>query len=97
MYFSMQHIIILILSMILLDISARHSIIGNQLRIFAINVHARSRLNTAFMTSYFLGGACGTKFGSILGMTYAWYGLIILGVLASGFTIIINRFIFNKR
>ncbi len=96
MFFSIQHIIILILSMILLDISARHSIIGNQLRIFAIDIHARSRLNTAFMTSYFLGGACGTKLGNMLGMIYGWYGLIIIGILASSFTIIINKFIFKK-
>ena len=77
--------------MILLDVSARHSVIGNQLRVFSLNESARSRLNTAFMTAYFLGGALGTKAGSILGELYGWDGLVLLGSIASVVTIILNR------
>jgi predicted MFS family arabinose efflux permease len=91
MHFSLYSIGIVVLSMIVLDISARHSIIGNQLRAFSLNEKARSRLNTAFMTSYFLGGACGTKLGSILGAAYGWNGIVMLGMATSVFTIFINR------
>lgn len=91
MYYSVNSLIILLLSMVLLDISARHSIIGNQLRAFSLNENARSRLNTAFMTSYFLGGAAGTKLGSILGGIYGWIGLVSLGCVASIIAIIVNQ------
>jgi len=91
MYFSVWSIIIVLAFMILLDVSARHSVIGNQLRVFSLNESARSRLNTAFMTAYFLGGALGTKAGSILGELYGWDGLVLLGSIASVVTIILNR------
>ncbi|MBP2653820.1 MAG: transporter [Firmicutes bacterium] len=91
MYYSVYSIIILVLSMVLLDISARHSIIGNQLRAFSLREDARSRLNTAFMTSYFLGGAVGTKLGSLLGGIYGWLGLVLLGCIASIIAIMVNH------
>ncbi|MBP2645327.1 MAG: hypothetical protein H6Q75_767 [Firmicutes bacterium] len=91
MYYSVNSLLILPISMVLLDISARHSIIGNQLRVFSLNENARSRLNTAFMTSYFLGGSVGTKLGSLLGGLYGWTGLVLLGGVASLIAIIVNR------
>ena len=90
MYYSAYSLIILLISIILLEISTRFSMIGNQLRAFSLNETAKSRLNTAFMTSYFLGGSVGTKLGSIIGGTYGWAGLAILGCIASLAVVIVN-------
>jgi hypothetical protein len=46
--------------MVLLDLGNRASFVANQARIYALRPEARSRLNTVFLVSYFLGGAFGT-------------------------------------
>lgn len=98
MYCSTHNLMFLFISMILLDVSARHSIIGNQLRAFSLSEHARSRLNTVFMTSYFLGGSIGTKLGSNIGGTYGWTGLTLLGCSAAIIVLIANRkSLFNQK
>ncbi|WP_413557048.1 MFS transporter [Bdellovibrio sp. HCB209] len=57
----------LIVGIFILDFGIQATHIGNQTRVFALREDARSRLNTVYMFSYFMGGA----FGSLLG-SYAW-------------------------
>lgn len=90
LYYSIYSLLILLLSMIVLDMSARHSLIGNQLRAFSLDQQARSRLNTVFMTSYFLGGAVGTKAGIYWSGLYSWTGLTILGCSLAAISLLIN-------
>ena len=49
----------LVLGVILLDLGAQSAHISNQSRIYAIRPEARSRMNTAYMVAYFVGGAAG--------------------------------------
>jgi predicted MFS family arabinose efflux permease len=65
-----------------LGIQAVH--IQNQQLIFAIEPSARSRLNTGYMVTYFIGGAVGS---ATTGLAYAargWSGVIALGLVYSG-------------
>lgn len=50
-----QHLGWLILGMVLLDLGNRAGLVANQARVFTLRTEARSRLNTVFMGSYFLG------------------------------------------
>ncbi|WP_200948441.1 MFS transporter [Kitasatospora sp. Root107] len=56
----------IIVAIILLDIAVQGVNILNQTRLFAIAPQARSRLNTAFITCNFIGGAIGSAAASIL-------------------------------
>ncbi len=50
----------LILGVVVLDMGVQGAHIANQTRIFALDAAARSRINSVYMTLYFLGGAAGT-------------------------------------
>lgn len=73
----------LVVGMVLLDLGNRASFIANQARIYALRPEARSRLNTVYMVSYFLGGALGAALGGIGALHAGWVGLAVVGVLLS--------------
>ncbi|WP_051111950.1 MFS transporter [Hyphomicrobium denitrificans] len=62
-----DHLAGLVAGVIIMDIGAQGALISNQHMIYALRPEARSRLNTVFMTTMFVGGA----FGSIGGIV-AW-------------------------
>ncbi len=49
---------------VLLDLATNSAQISNQSRIYALHPNARSRSNTIYMVSYFVGGAIGSGLGS---------------------------------
>lgn len=64
---------------LLLDVGAQMSHIANQSRVYGIDPPARSRLNTAYMTSYFVGGALGSALGAWAWRLAGWAGVSALG------------------
>ena len=50
---------------IVLDIGAQMMQVANQTRIFGLVPSARSRLNTVYMTVYFLGAAAGSALSTV--------------------------------
>jgi len=76
-----DHLGWLIVGMVLLDVGNRASFVANQARIYALRPEARSRLNTAFMVSYFLGGAAGATLGGYGAQHGGWTGLAIVGAV----------------
>ena len=54
---------VLIFSIFFLDIGVQATQITNFTRIYSLHEHAHSRLNTIYMTTYFIGAAVGTYFG----------------------------------
>jgi len=54
---------ILAISIFILDIGVQATQITNFTRIYALDEHAHSRLNTVYMTTYFIGAAVGTYCG----------------------------------
>lgn len=74
-----NHLLGLLLAMIAMDIANRSGLIANQNRVYALSMEARSRLNTVFMTSYFLGGASGAQLAAQAVGRYGWIGLAVTG------------------
>lgn len=71
----------LILGVILLDLGAQTTLISCQAIVQSLRPEARSRLNTIFMTSYFLGGAAGSTLGSYGWSLARWSGVCIIGIV----------------
>ena len=70
----------LVAGVILLDLGAQSAHISNQSRIYAIRPEARSRMNTAYMVAYFVGGAAGS-YGGAWGWGLAgWGGVCLVGL-----------------
>ncbi|WP_224363417.1 MFS transporter [Hyalangium versicolor] len=67
------------LGVILLDLGAQANHISNQTRVFALRPEARSRLNTIYMVSYFVGGATGSWLGTAAWMRFGWAGVCLVG------------------
>ncbi|MEX3978253.1 MFS transporter [Paraburkholderia sp. EG287A] len=86
----------LIIGMVLLDLGNRAGFIANQARIYALRPEARSRLNTVFMVSYFLGGAVGAALGGAGALHAAWLGLAAIGALLSLAAVVVNTLAYPR-
>ncbi|WP_212999565.1 MFS transporter [Winogradskya consettensis] len=74
----------LIAGTLLLDVAMQSGMVANQVRIYAISDTARGRLNTAYMTCAYAGGAIGSWLGLRCYTTFGWRGVCVLvGVLAA--------------
>ncbi|MEU1190362.1 MFS transporter [Streptomyces sp. NPDC005859] len=69
----------IIVAVLLLDIAVQGVNILNQTRLFALAPGARSRLNTAFVTCNFLGGAAGSAAASVLWSGGGWTAVSLTG------------------
>jgi predicted MFS family arabinose efflux permease len=69
----------LILGVLLLDLGIQGSQVSNQARIYSLLPEARSRLNTVFMVSTFLGGAVGSTIGAFAWSYWGWNGVCAVG------------------
>ncbi|WP_315985102.1 MFS transporter [Hymenobacter sp. BT188] len=81
----------LILGVIILDVGQQVTHISNQSRIFSLIPEARSRLNTVYMTSSFIGGSLGSLAGG-----FAWAHWQWPGVCATGLVFVIAAFLINR-
>lgn len=72
-------LVALAIGLVLFDLGVQGSHISNQNTIYALHPEARSRLNTAYMTSYFLGGALGSGLSSAVYASHGWLGVSIVG------------------
>ncbi len=77
-------IAVLLVGVILLDVGAQLTQVGNQTRIFGLVPSARSRLNTVYMTVYFAGAAAGSALSTIAWARWKWNGVcgMALGLIA---------------
>ena len=69
----------LIAGIVMLDLGAQALHISNQSAIYALRPRARSRLNTAYMVAYFVGGAVMSAAASLLYSASGWGGVCVLG------------------
>ena len=72
-------VIALIVGIAVLDLGVQGLHISNQSAIYALRPEARSRLTTAYMVAYFLGGAAASALASALYAADGWTGVCILG------------------
>ncbi|SAL13778.1 major facilitator transporter [Caballeronia peredens] len=70
----------LIIGVIVLDVGVQAGQIANQSRIYGLNPDARSRINTIYMTAYFLGGALGSAAATVAWAHFGWMGVCIAGI-----------------
>ncbi|WP_082222074.1 MFS transporter [Mesorhizobium loti] len=76
-------LIALVAGMLVLDVAIQCGQAANQARVFALRPDARSRLNTAYMTSAFLGGSAGSWIGVRAYGQWGWPGVCALIALAA--------------
>jgi len=69
----------LVAGVLLLDVGVQGNHVSNLARVHARRPDARSRMNTVYMVTYFVGGSLGTAVG-----TWAWTGYGWTGVCAAG-------------
>jgi predicted MFS family arabinose efflux permease len=74
------HMMALVVGVVVLDLGAQLSQVGNQTRIFGLVPSARSRLNTVYMTIYFSGAAIGSAVASLAWVRYQWNGVCALAL-----------------
>jgi predicted MFS family arabinose efflux permease len=82
--FSGKSIVGLVVGVIILDVGVQAAQISNQSRIYALKPDARSRVNTVYMVTYFIGGALGSGVGAVVWPMFGWVGVSIAGVLFAG-------------
>jgi predicted MFS family arabinose efflux permease len=73
----------LVAGMLLLDVGMQSSQVANQARIFALVPGARSRLNSVYMTSAFLGGTAGSWLGARAEIDLGWWAVCVLIAVAA--------------
>jgi len=71
----------LILGVILLDFAVQVTHVSNMNAIYQIRPEARSRMNTGYMVSYFIGGMLGSISSTYLYSNYGWLTIIITGTV----------------
>lgn len=69
----------LVAGVILLDLGVQAGHVANQTRIYALKPEARSRLNTVYMVTYFIGGALGSALGAWGWTHWRWNGVCAAG------------------
>lgn len=83
-------ILVMIIAVFILDIGVQATQITNFTRIYSLDENSHSRLNTIYMTTYFIGGGIGTFFGLLCWKHGGWelstwqmltWALIALGIV----------------
>jgi predicted MFS family arabinose efflux permease len=70
---------LLLVATVLVDIAVQALNMLNMAGTFAVSAEARSRLNTAFVTSNFIGGAVGSAAASVLWSAGGWTAVTLTG------------------
>jgi predicted MFS family arabinose efflux permease len=85
-----QHsVVAVVIAVVLLDAAAQAIGILNQTRLFALSSGARSRFNTVYVTSNFLGGAVGSALATVLWSAGGWTAVCVAGLVASLFALVL--------
>jgi predicted MFS family arabinose efflux permease len=71
----------LVAGVILLDLGVQAGHVANQTRIYALVPEARSRLNTVYMVTFFLGGSLGSALGAYGWTHWRWNGVCAAGAV----------------
>jgi predicted MFS family arabinose efflux permease len=69
----------LLIGIVVLDIGTQGMQITNQTIIYALRPDARSRINSAYMVCYFIGGAAGSIAAGSIYAARGWSGVCVLG------------------
>ncbi|PJJ76375.1 putative MFS family arabinose efflux permease [Thermoflavifilum aggregans] len=81
LFFASLHIALVVIGVILLDVGLQAAHVSNQARNYAILPHARTRLNTIYMTAFFGGGTLGSVAGNMMWNHFRWTGVCMAGLV----------------
>ncbi|AYD39070.1 MFS transporter [Clostridium fermenticellae] len=87
----------LILGVIILDLGTQCGQVSNQARVQNLGDKTRSRNNTIFMFSYFVGGASGSFLGTLCWQYFRWYGVCTIGLIFQILALITHFIIYRKQ
>lgn len=80
---------LVLVAVVVLDIAVQGVNILNQARLFAFLPAARSRVNTAFVTGNFIGGALGSAAASVLWSAGGWTAVTLAGAGLGGLGLLV--------
>ncbi len=92
LYFFQDSYAGIIAGIILIDIGMQCVQISNQTCALSLEPHASNRMNTIFMTTYFIGGALGTFLAGIAWHHAGWGGVALTGTALAGTSLLITLF-----
>lgn len=82
----------LIAGIIIIDIGMQCIQLSNQTSIFDLSPKAANRINTIFMTTYFIGGSLGTFLAGTFWHWFGWQGVIGVGICLTAISLLITIF-----
>ncbi|MEJ2666596.1 MAG: MFS transporter [Deinococcales bacterium] len=77
-------LVAVIAGVVLLDLGSQGTHVLNQSTIYQLRPEARSRLTTAYMTAFFLGGALGSAAAAFAFSQFGWAGVSVVGAVLAG-------------
>ncbi|HUY86827.1 MAG TPA: MFS transporter [Acidimicrobiales bacterium] len=83
-----QHLWAVIAGIVILDIGCQGLHVTNQAIIYRIRPEARSRITTAYMVTFFVGGTIGSAASAAIYGAYGWAGVCILGTSVGFLTLL---------
>ncbi|MFB9315249.1 MFS transporter [Nocardioides plantarum] len=82
-------IVVLLIAIVAFDVAVQATMVLSQTRLLSIDPAARSRMNTAFITSNFIGGAIGSAAAGLLWHVGGWNAVLIGGVAALSIALLV--------
>jgi len=83
-------LLLLLAGIVVLDLGTQGMQITNQAVIYALRPDARSRINSAYMVCYFVGGAIGSVVSGVVLASYGWDGVCLLGGGFGALTVVMS-------
>ncbi|WP_460356462.1 MFS transporter [Actinoallomurus acanthiterrae] len=80
---------LLFAGVIALDLAHQAVLNSSQNVLYALRPEARNRINSAFMTTFFVGGAVGSGLASVVWVHGGWTGVCVLGAAFSTGTVVL--------
>lgn len=96
LYFGQDSYVGIITGIFIIDIGMQCIQLSNQTTIFALNPKAANRINTIFMTTYFIGGSVGTFLAGTFWHWFGWQGVVGTGIALTACSFMINIFAKDK-
>jgi predicted MFS family arabinose efflux permease len=84
-----RSLVLLVVGILVLDVGAQALHITNQGEIYRLRPEARSRLTSAYMVLYFVGGAAGSAVSAAVYSAHRWAGVSIVGAAFAAATLVV--------
>ena len=82
----------MIIAILLIDAGMQCIHLSNQTSVVSLDASAINRVNTVYMTIYFLGGSAGTFVSGLFWQHYGWAGVVGVGVAFTVASLFVNCF-----